>query len=406
MNLSFFIANRVNAGAPSGFTSVIHKIAIITIAVGLAASLVAFLVMKGFQENVKQKVFSFGGHLIITKFTLNNSVEEQPFSFNTELYNRPTDFAHVAHVQEYAHKAGLIKTDTEVLGVLLRGVSPRFDVARFQENMKEGRFVHFSDTSYSNEVVVSNTIATKLNLSVGDEVVLHFFQNPPRFRKLKICGVYQTNLSEYFDAKVILGDLKLIQRLNDWQDSIAGGLQVYIKNPEQAEEALVEIGERMDYDLYIEKTTDTYTQVFEWLGLINRQVNILMVIILTVVCVNMISVILILVMERTQMIGTLKALGARDRLIRNVFVYSGVRLVVQGLAAGNALGLGVCFLQHTLRWIRLNPYDYYISYVPIAWDWPLVVLLNLAFLAIITMILLLPAAFVARLKPIAAIKFD
>jgi lipoprotein-releasing system permease protein len=219
-------------------------------------------------------------------------------------------------------------------------------------------------------------------------------------------GLYETNLSEYFDSKIILGDMRLVSRLNDWADSVAGGLQVFIKNPDRAEDALEFIGDSMDYDLYIEKTSDTYIQVFEWLGLISRQVTILLVIILTVVCVNIISVMLILVMERTQMIGMLKALGSKDSLVQSIFIYNGVNLIVKGLVFGNLLGIGVCYLQDTFKFIKLNPHDYYMSYVPIAWNWQVVILLNVLVLFIVTFVLLLPTAFVSRISPIRAIRFD
>jgi lipoprotein-releasing system permease protein len=285
-------------------------------------------------------------------------------------------------------------------------VGKSFDLNRFRENMVEGEFIHFPDSGYAREVVISREISNKIQAAVGDDIVIHFFQNPPRFRKLKVTGIYETNLADYFDSQMILGDLRLVQRLNDWADSVAGGIQVYIKNPELAEEALVNIGESMDYDLYIEKTSDTYMQVFEWLGLINRQVFILLGVILTVVCVNMISVVLILVMERTQMVGMLKALGATDKTIRSIFIYNGINLILKGLAFGNVLGLGLCYLQHRFKFVQLNPHDYYMRYVPISWNWEVVLLLNLAVFAIVTLVLLVPTAIVARINPIKAIRFD
>jgi lipoprotein-releasing system permease protein len=309
-------------------------------------------------------------------------------------------------VEEFAHKAGLIKTDEEVMGVMFKGVGKSFDLNRFGENLVEGKFIHFPDSGYAKEIVLSKTIADKLKIKIGEDIFVHFFQNPPRFRKLKVVGLYETNLSEYFDSKVIIGDIRLVARLNDWADSVAGGLQVFVKNPDKAEEAQEFIGDSMDYDLYIEKTSDTYVQVFEWLGLISRQVTILLIIILIVVSVNIISVMLILVMERTQMIGMLKALGAKDNLVQSIFIYNGVNLIVKGLFFGNALGLGICYLQDTFKFIKLNPHDYYMSYVPIAWNWETVLLLNVLVLFIVTLVLLLPTAFVSRVSPIKAIRFD
>ncbi|HEY0744566.1 MAG TPA: ABC transporter permease [Chryseosolibacter sp.] len=406
MNLSYFISKRISKRQQEGFSSVIHTIAIASIAIGLAASIVSFLIMKGFQETIKNKIYSFSSHILVTKFSMNNSQEEQPMDLNIELYNNPSSFPSVEHVQEYAHKTALIKTENEVYGFFIKGVSKRFDEQSFQQNMIEGRFITFPDSGYSNDIVLSRIIADKLQAKVGDEVVVHFFQNPPRFRKLKVSGIYETNLSEYFDSRVVIGDLRLIQRLNDWPDSVAGGLEVFVKDPDLQESASVEIGEMMDYDLNVQPISERYFQIFEWLNLLSRQVNILLVIILIVVCVNMISIVLILVMERTQMIGMLKALGANNALVRSVFVYSGVSLVVKGLVIGNIIGLGICFLQYQFKIIKLNPHDYYMSFVPISWNWEIVALLNVLMFVIVSVVLLVPTMIISRVNPIKAIKFD
>lgn len=366
--------------------------------------------------------------------------------YQVEIYKQKENFPFIRHIQEYAHKGGLLKTDDEILGVVIKGIGKSFDLSTFSQNIVKGQFIQFPDSGYSNDIVLSKAIATILKADVGDELIVHFFQNPPRFRKLKVSGIYETNLSEYFDDKVILADIGLIQRLNDWPDSVAGGLEVFV-NPEyfsrtelQSEsvqrimqeetlfmakipdllgtylsfdlnEAAIDktgenIGELMDYDLNIERVSDRYIQVFEWLHLLSRQVNILLGVILTVICVNMISIVLILVMERTQMIGMLKAIGATNGLIRSIFVYNGVALILKGLFLGNLLGLGLCFIQDKFKLITLNPHDYYMEFVPISWHWDIVIILNVLILIIVTTVLLLPTMVIASISPIRAIKFD
>lgn len=412
MNLSYFISKRISRGQKEGFSSTIHKIAIASIALGLGAAIISFLIMNGFQETVKNRIYSFNGHLLITKFSMDNSVEEVPFDINFDVFNKQKTLDFVSHMQEYAHKAGLIKTNTEVLGVVLKGVGKSFDTTSFRANMVEGRFIQFPDSGYSNEIVLSKVIANKINVAVGDAVTIHFFQNPPRFRKLKVSGIYETNLSEYFDGKVVIGDIRLIQRLNNWADSIAGGIEIYLQDHVSVEEAqskletLLEKDMRRNFDKNAETIREKYIQVFEWLDLLDRQVGILLVIILFVICVNMISIILILVMERTQMIGMLKAMGASNGLIRSVFIYNGVSLIAKGLLLGNALGIGLCYLQYKFRIIPLNPEDYYMNFVPVSWHWDVILLLNLLTFLIVTSVLLLPTAIVARITPIKAIRFD
>ena len=406
MNLSYFISKRIRRDQSESFSSTIYKIAVASIAIGLAASIVAFLVMKGFQDTVKNKIYAFSGNIIITRFTMNNSPEEQPMNFHVSVYDHPKDFPFIDHTQEFAHKAGLIKTNDEVHGIVLKGVGKSFDTEAFKSSMVEGEFITFPDSAYASQVVISRVIADKLRAKVNDEIVVHFFQNPPRFRKLKITGIYETNLSEYFDSKIIIGDIRLIQRLNDWPDSLAGGLEVFIKDPDDVDNAQNTIGQMMDYDLFIDRVNDKYLQVFEWLNLLRRQVNILLVIILAVISVNMISIVLILVMERTQMIGILKALGAGNGLVRSIFIYQGMSLILKGLVLGNLLGLGLCLIQDIFKVIKLNPHDYYMSFVPVSWHWEIVGLLNLLMFSIVTVVLLIPTMVISRINPIRAIRFD
>ncbi|MBL7856729.1 MAG: ABC transporter permease [Cyclobacteriaceae bacterium] len=337
---------------------------------------------------------------------MSNSPEEQPMNYQIPIYQQQKDFPFIHRIQEYAHKTGLVKTENEVLGVVIKGIGKSFDSQAFKQNMIAGDFLVLPDSGYANQVVLSKSISQKLNANVGDDIVVHFFQNPPRFRKLKVQGIYETNLSEYFDNKVILGDIRMIQRLNDWSDSLAGGLEIFVKDSERIDDAGVAIGNSMDFDLNIERVSDKYLQVFEWLNLLSRQVNILLVIILLVICVNMISIVLILVMERTQMIGMFKALGAGDRLIRSVFVHQGINLIAKGLVAGNMVGLGLCFIQDHFKIIKLNAQDYYMSEVPISWHWEIVGMLNLLTFLVVTLVLLLPTMVIARISPIKAIRFD
>jgi len=456
LNLSYFISKRIRHGQGDSFSSIIHKIAVASIAIGLAAAIVSFLIMLGFQSEVKNKIYSFSNHLLVTQFTMSNAVEEQPFDYRIELYQQPEKFGFVTHVQEFSHKAGLIKSEEEVLGIVFKGVGKSYDQTQFANSMVEGEFLHFPDSAYSREIILSRIIADKINAKTGDEIMVHFFQNPPRMRRLKVSGIYETNLADNFDDKVIIGDIRLVQRLNDWSDNEAGGLEIKIdfnffstyqlwqsavnrhlndiderilNNPDYQgsrwgaavrslfefrfdrdraalETAAYEIGESMDYDLYLETVRDKYAQVFDWLELINRQVKILLVIILVVICVNMISVILILVMERTTMVGIMKALGAQDGLIRSIFIYNGMNLITQGLAWGNFIGLSVCYIQYRFKVFTLNPHDYYMEYVPIEWNWWMVILLNAVIFITVSLVLLIPTRFITRIRPIEAIRFD
>lgn len=406
MNLSYFISKRISADHQDNFSATIHKIAVASIGIGLAVMIISFLILKGFQDTVKNKIYSFSAHLQVTKYTMGNSFEEMPISINNEIYNNYQKYDFIEHVQEYTHKAGLIKTDDEVLGIIFKGVSSRFDVQNFESNIKEGRFIDFSGEDYAKEVLISRDIANKLRIDLNEDIIVHFIMDPPRVRKLEVVGIYETNLSEYYDDKFIIGDMRLIQKLNNWADSVAGGMEIFINDVNKVEEAETRLDQMLDYDLFVEKVKDKYIQVFDWLMLISRQVNLFLGIILLVVCVNMISIILIMIMERTRMIGLLKSLGATDGQIRKIFTYSGIQLIAKGLLLGNVLGIGLCLLQYYFQLIPLNPRDYYMSYVPIGWDIEIILLLNLLTFIVVSLIILIPSGVVARINPIKTLQFD
>ena len=406
MNLSYFIAKRISKSEDGSFSSTIHKIAIASIALGLAIMIISFLILFGFQNTVKEKIFGLSSHIQVTKYTLSNSLESVPVNNQNEFYQDYSKYGYIDHVQEFAYKAGLIRTNEEILGVVIKGIGKDFDLDRFQEYMIEGEFIKFDSSSYSKDIVLSRTISNKLKVGVGDQITIHFFQNPPRVRRLTISGIYETNLSEYFDSKMVIGDIDMIRKLNGWADSLSGGFEVYLKDYRNEHLAEQELDNTLDYDLFIEKVSDKFIQVFEWLGLIRRQVNIFLTLILFVVCFNMISIILILIMERTQMIGMLKALGATNKQIRRVFSYTGMQLVAKGLILGNVLALTLCALQYYFKLIPLNAKDYYMSYVPISWDWQIIFTLNILTFIVVMLILAIPTLFITRIQPIRAIRFD
>lgn len=405
MNLPYFISKRISSEEKGTFSATIHKIAIASIGVGLAVMIVSFLILKGFQDTVTNKIYSFSSHIQITKYSLGNSFEEIPIPLDNDFLQNYQQYELIDHVQEFSLKAGLLK-NKETLGVIVKGVSDRFDLDRFSENIVDGRFIDFSDKNYAKEVVISKTIADKLILEVDDDIVIHFFMNPPRPRKLKVVGIYETNLADYYDDKFVLGDIRMIQRLNNWGDSLAGGLEVFVSDVKRIEEAEALLDEVLDYQLYVEKVSDKYIQVFEWLFLISRQVNIFLGIILFVVCVNMVSIILILIMERTQMIGLLKSLGATNQQIRRIFTLNGIQLIAKGLLFGNLLGVSICALQYYFEIIPLNAKDYYMSYVPVGWDWQIILVLNVLTSIVVALIVVLPTLAIVRIDPIKTIKFD
>ena len=241
--------------------------------------------------------------------------------------------------------------------------------------------------------------------SVNDDIIIHFIQEPPRMRKLQVVGIYETGMED-FDDKLIIGDLSLVRRLNGWEDNQAGGYEIFLSTPDAVEEVYAGLFDEIGYELYVVRTSEKYIQIFEWLSLINNNVNILIFMVLFVASFNMISIVLILILERTTMIGTIKALGGTDGMIRKIFVYSGIRLIVSGLAIGNIAGLGLAALQYYFNIIPLDPANYYMSYVPIEFDWLVIAGLNLLIFVLVSLVLFIPTLFISRIQPIKAIRFD
>jgi len=406
MNLSYFISKKINASHTKTFSAVIYNIAVASIALGLAIVLISFLILMGFRETIKEKIFGFSSHMLVTKYTMGLGYEEQPVSLTSNFYsNYKEQYDFIEHVQPIAYKAGLLKTSEEIHGVLIKGVTEDFNLDRFGQHLVEGSFIDFTEDTYSKEIVISKRIANKLKLSVGDEVIMYFIQDPVRFRKLNISGVYETGMED-FDKKIILGDLDLIRRLNGWADTLASGFEVFIKPGVELEKAETKLFNQIDYDLYVDKATDMYIQIFDWLNLISKNVYIFLVLILFVASFNMVSILFILIIERTQMIGVLKALGATNRQIQRIFIYNGTLITLRGLLWGNAIGILLGLIQDRFKIIPLDPENYSMSYVPIEWNIWVIIGLNAAVFLIVNAVLIIPAMTISNVNPIKAIRFD
>jgi lipoprotein-releasing system permease protein len=350
-------------------------------------------------------MISFTGHLQVTKFNLSGSYEEEPISVHNRLLENHHAIDYVTHVQKYAHKAGLIKANDEVMGILIKGVGQDFDLERFGPNIIEGNFISLSDTADSKEILISKQTSLRLGLGVGDDALVYFVQNPPRVRKLIVSGIYQTGMED-FDEKIVIGDLKLVQTIQNWPDTLIGGMEVFVRDFDRVQEYQEKLYKVVDYDHYVEKVNDKYEEIFDWLALLNRNVVIFLSLTLFVACFNMISILLILIMERTKMIGSLKAMGASNGVIRRIFIYNGMHLILKGLLIGNAIGIGFGLLQQHLKIFKLDTETYYMDYVPIAWNWEVILLLNLLTFVVVSAVLIIPTLIISRILPIKAIRFD
>lgn len=364
--------------------------------------IVSFAILEGFRNEIRDKIFSFGAHLQISKYDTNNSYEGAPISQNIGVTE---EIPGIKKVQGFARKTAIIKTEDEVLGVVVKGVDKDYDMTAMQQNLEAGKLISFPDTAASLNVLVSKSIASKLKLGVGDEAIFYFIQNPPRARKLQVTGIYNTGLEE-FDEVFVIGDIRLIRELNNWPDTLVGGVEVVLHDFEQIDQAAEQVFESMNYDLQLEKITDRHAQLFDWLRLLQKNVVIFLVLIIFVATFNMVSTVFIMIIERINMIGVLKAVGATDAQIRQVFYFRGLKLTLKGLLWGNIIGIGFCAVQYYFEIIPLDPENYYMDRVPINWNIPAILILNILTLVLTMLAILIPAAMIARIKPVKAIKFD
>ncbi|MCS7017970.1 MAG: FtsX-like permease family protein [Cytophagales bacterium] len=403
---TWLVATRLQDNKVGSFSALVARIAMASISIGVAAMLLSFMIFEGFKCEIQTKIFSLVGHIRLTKFDGNASPEGSPLPLQTSFLKKAPQIRGIERIEFYSQKSVLLKTDEEVMGALVKGIHPNADSSFFSKNLVSGRFLHFSDSAdHSSDLIVSKKIADKLHLQVGDRLTAYFIQNPPRARRLNVCGIYQTGLED-FDERIILADNRMIQQLNRWGDSLTGGYEIYVRDFNRLNQVAEAVYEAMDYQMQMETVESRYAHFFDWFIMLNRNVTIFMTIILSVAAFNTISILIILMMERTQMIGLLKALGATNRQIRNIFFWKGMRILAKGLLGGNLLGLGLAALQYYFHLIPLNPENYYMQTVPIQWDGLAFITVNIATIAVVGVAMWLPTVLIARITPIAAIRFN
>ncbi len=404
MNFPIFVARRIRKPQQTTFSATVSRVGVATIALGVAVGIVALAVLFGFKNTIYQKVFLFGSHLQVSKLSLNQSFEETPLPLHTRPYDEWQKIAGIRHRQAVAHKAGILKTPDELQGIVLKGVGRDYDWKLLSENLVAGRAIQFSDTTYSNELIISRIIARKLDLKIGDNVTLYFVQNPPRVRKLNVVGIYETNLEE-FDNQLVLGDIGLIQRLNGWSADSVGAYEYFVKDFEQLNVTAQTLYNQLPSDMRMERVTERFRPLFEWLQLLDQNTLVLLVLVLFVTGFNIASVLLVMMLERTPMIGLLKTLGSPNTQIRRIFFYVGIQLAIKGLLIGNIVGLGICWIQYQFKIIPLDPVNYFMNTVPIVFDWLLFALLNVGILVLIALILFIPTFIISRIRPVQALVF-
>jgi lipoprotein-releasing system permease protein len=409
MQLSFFLARRIAFNRGSSFSKFIINIAVVATAISVAVMILATALVNGFQQVIQQKIFSFWGHIHITEYQPNAGplTEQIPFAADTALVNRIKGIPGVTAVNAYATKSAIIKAEKDLEGVIFKGVDRHYAWSHLQQFMVEGRAVQYNDSSYAPEVIISHSLAQSLQLKLHDPLIVYFVQGegqPPRARKLTVCGIYKTSIEEY-DKTYIIGDLELLRRLNSWDAGNIGGYEVFIKDYRQMNDVALQVDSKVPDKLYIRTIRDIYPNVFDWLQLQNKNELIILIIMTIVAIINMVTAILILILERTNMIGITKALGMRNSSIQSIFIYQAGYIVLAGLILGDILGLGIAGLQQATGFFKLSEENYYMSVAAISLHWWEVVLINIGTFVTCLVVLIVPSMVIRRIRPVKAIQF-
>ena len=414
MNLPFFIAKRIysDQGDKRKVSRPAIRIATIGVAIGLAVMIVTVSVVLGFKHTIRDKVVGFGSHIQIQNMLTFLSTDSYPIIINDSVMRSYEQIEGVKHVERYAYSQGILKTDDDFLGVMFKGVGPEYDLNFLSKHLLEGEMPVFSDTTSTNKILVSKMIADKLRLKTGDRIFAYFIGESVRTRRFTITGIYQTNMTR-FDESLCFTDIRTTQKLNDWNDEQCSGAEITVKNFEQlqntADEFIEKVNRQTDKDMntYSSQTIyEAYPQVFHWLELLDINVWIILVLMVCVAGFTMISGLLIIILERTQMIGVLKAVGARNKTIRHTFLWFAAFIIGQGLIIGNLLGLGIIALQKYSGLVKLDPQTYYVSEAPMEINIPLFVLLNIATLIICVFVLIAPSYFISHIHPAKSMRYE
>lgn len=414
MNLSRFIALRIYRNSEPGkqVSRPAVLIAMIGIAIGLAVMIIAVSVIVGFKSEIRDKIVGFGAHIQISNMDAARSYETRPIVVGDSMIAALSDYPEIKHVQRYSTKPGMIKTINAFQGMVLKGIGPEYDRAFFRRHLIEGEFPQFSDSASSNQVVISKSLADKMRLKLGDKIDTYYIQDDVRARRLKIVGIYQTNFSEY-DNLFLLTDLCLVNRLNKWESDQVSGVELELRDYNKLEETTYTIAadtnersDRFGAEYCVRNVEQLNPQIFAWLGILDVNIWVILILMIGVAGFTMVSGLLIIIIERTSMIGILKSLGANNYTIRKVFLWFSVFLIGKGMLWGNIIGFTFYFVQHWFGLFKLDPETYYMATVPVSFNLWLFLLLNVGTLLASVLMLLGPSYLITRIHPATSIRYE
>ena len=411
LNLEYFIAKRLitSKDYKSSISAPIINIAISAIAIGMIMMIVSVATGIGLQNKIREKIAAFNGHVIISNYDNNQSeITLSPINKNQDFYPKFNSVPEVDHIQAVASKSGIIRTESAFEGIIFKGVGDDYQWGNIKEYLVSGRLPNLSK-SVTSEVVISQFLANRLRLKVGDSFNTFFIKEDqnqlPNIRRFKITGIFNSGFQQ-FDATYIIGDLRHIQRINKWNSNQIGAFEVFVKDFNKIKETGEEVYKHTSSTLDTKTIIEKYGYIFDWLQLFDFNIIVILGIMILVATINMVVALLVLILERTQMIGILKALGANNWSVRKIFLYNAFYLIIRGLFWGNGIGISLLLLQQQFGIIKLNPENYYVNQAPVYLDLGYILALNFLTVTICALVLLIPSYIVTKISPVKAIRFD
>lgn len=411
MKVASFIANRIAFNRQRSFSRFIIRLSIVATVISVAVMIVTLAFTNGFQETVSQKVFSFWGHIRVQyKQPLKASIaEEEQIEKNDTIAKAIQQNQNVVSIHPFATKYAILKTKEEMEGVLMKGLDSSYDFGHLKQFIKQGRWLHFNDTTYSREIIISSYTANELKLKLDDKVVIYFIRPDGSLRpdKLSIVGIYKTGIEDY-DKTFAIGDIRLIQRLNGWKQNEIGGYEIFLKDYHQMQKVSDELYyniEKFPAAWDTQTIKDLYPNIFDWLGMQDITRNVLIGFMVVVAVINLITCLIILVLERIRMVGILKALGARNWTVQKIFLQHSTLITIVGIIGGALFGIGLCWLQQLTGFIKLDEEAYYMSEAAVKIIWWQVALICCGTLFVSFLVLMIPSFIVRRVRPVKAIQF-
>lgn len=404
MNLEYFISKRLFKKNSKSFSETIIRLSITSIILGLAVMIIAIGISLGFQKAIKEKVAGFEGHIRMSKFDFNQSTELSPIYISDSVFKSISMVNHIQSINKFCLKGGIIKFNNQVEGAVLKGVDTDYNWNFFSEYLVMGCLPEIIDSSKSTEIIISQIIANHLGIDTGDSFLIYFIQDPPRIRKFTVSGIYNTGFDE-FDANYIIGDIKQIQKLNDWSKNQFSGLEVHVDNFQNVDGVNKELNRLIDYDIKSETLSQRYPMIIDWLKLLDTNVFFIIGLMILISGITIIATLLILILEKTNLIGILKAIGASDKSIRKIFLYHSTIIISKGILIGNILGISLGLIQKHFQIIPLDPKNYYMDTVPFFISPGFILLLNTGVLLITFLMILWPSTIIAKISPVKAIRY-